>query len=44
MRSVEVVATNVVSTRVQSRVPPTACAWLVNGKDVMAIVAGTAVG
>ncbi len=43
-RSDAAVATNVVSTRVQSRVPPTAGAWLVNGKEAIETVAGTAVG
>ena len=43
-RSLAEVATNVVSTRVQPRVPPTAGEWFVNGNEAMASVAGTAVG
>ncbi len=35
-RSDAAVATKVVSTRVQSRVPPTAAEWLVNGKEAIA--------
>ena len=43
-RSAAAVATNVVSTRVQSLVPPTAGEWFVNGNEAIESVAGTAVG